>query len=389
VKRIFTLALAATIAVLAGGGTSGAAAEPPYELNAILSLTGGAAFLGTKEQPSLRALEMLVNSTGGIRGRELKIVVHDDGSNPQTAVQIATQLIAKKVPVILGPTLTADCGAVQGLVEKNGPVTYCYALPSIPQPGSYYFVQAPSLDDVVPALFKFAKSRNWKRIAIVTSTDASGQDFDRRVDRVIARPEFRELAIVEHQHFNITDPTVSAQMTRIKAAKPDVLMSFTVGTPFATLLRGINDAGLDLPVYASGGNMTYAQMEAYSAFLPKELYFNGNEGIVPDPDAKGAVKKAQQTYFDALKKAGVRPEFMTEIPWDPTMIIVDALRKLGPDATAQQIHTHIEGLRGWTGIEGTYDFTNHDQRGIGEPAVAFFRWDHAKKDFIMVPIGKR
>jgi branched-chain amino acid transport system substrate-binding protein len=129
-------------------------------------------------------------------------------------------------------------------------------------------------------------------------------------------------------------------------------------------------------------------MEQYGAFLPKELYLNGNEGIVPDPAASGAMKRAQQAYFNALKKAGVRPEFATEIPWDPTMLIVDALRKLGPDATAEQLHAYLEGLRGWTGVEGAYDFTNHDQRGIGEKAVAIFRWDQAKKDFVMVPLGK-
>lgn len=383
--RKLAIFLASALALAAA--PSARAAEPPVELNALLSLSGGAAFLGMKEQQSLRALEAMVNATGGIRGRPLKIVVHDDGSNPQNAVQLATQLIAKKVPVILGPTLTAVCGAVQPLVEKDGPVTYCYALPAIPKPGTYFFVQAPSLDDVVPVVLRFFKERGWKRIGYITSTDSSGQDFDRRVDRIIGRPEFRDLTIVERQHFNITDPTVAAQLARIKAARPDVLMSFTVGTPFATLLRGINDAGLEIPVYGSGGNMTYAQMEQYGAFLPKELYLNGNEGIVPDPAARGALKQAQDAYFAAMKKAGVRPEFATEIPWDPTMIVVDALRKLGPDATAAQIRGYIEGLRGWTGVEGRYDFTSHDQRGIGESAAAIFRWDAAKKDFVMVPLG--
>lgn len=386
-KRIFT-SIGLALALVAGGASFRASAAQPYELNAILSLTGGAAFLGTKEMQSLRALEATVNATGGIKGRELKIVVQDDASNPQTAVQIASTLVAKKVPVILGPTLAADCGAVQALVEKNGPVTYCYALSGIPQPSSYYFVQAPSLDDVVPVVFRFFKSRGWKRVGLITSTDASGQDFDRRVDRTITKPEFRDVTIVERQHFNTTDINVSAQLARIKAAKPDVLMSFTVGTPFATLLRGISDVGLDIPVYGSGGNMTYAQMEQYAAFLPKELFLNGNEGIVPDPNAAESTRRAQQLYFDALRKAGVRGEFATEIPWDPTMLVVDALRKLGPDATAEQVHAYLENLRGWTGVEGTYDFTNHDQRGIGEKAVAIFRWDQAKKDFVMVPLAK-
>jgi hypothetical protein len=48
------------------------------------------------------------------------------------------------------------------------------------------------------------------------------------------------------------------------------------------------------------------------------------------------------------------------------------------------LHASIEQLRGWTGIEGTYDFTSGDNRGIHESAVAIFRWAAAKADFVIV-----
>ena len=78
----------------------GGAAGEPFEINAILSLTGPAAFLGTKEEQSLHAMETVINASGGIKGRPLKFVVSDDQSNPQLAVQLVSAMAAKKVPAI-------------------------------------------------------------------------------------------------------------------------------------------------------------------------------------------------------------------------------------------------------------------------------------------------
>jgi hypothetical protein len=49
----------------------------------------------------------------------------------------------------------------------------------------------------------------------------------------------------------------------------------------------------------------------------------------------------------------------------------------------------MENLKGFSGIEGTYDFTTHDQRGLGESATALFRYDGAKNEFVQIYPAKR
>jgi branched-chain amino acid transport system substrate-binding protein len=355
----------------------------------ILSLTGPAGFFGSKQQASLRVLEATVNAAGGISGRKVSFEYSDDASNPQTAVQLASALIAKNVPLIFGPIFTATCQAVAPLVDKAGPVSFCLSPAIFPRTNGYMFMGAPSIDDVQPVIFRYLVSRKLTKVALITSTDASGADFEKRVDGVLAAPEFKDIKIVTREHFGIADISVAAQMTRIKAVAPDVLLTFTVGTPFGTLLKGIHDAGLDVPVYGSGGNFTYAQMQQYTSFLPKELFLNGSRGITPDPTATGAVKRAQDGYFAALAKAGLRSEFATSIPWDPMNIVLEAFRRAGPGADAQKLWTTLESIKGYTGIEGTYDFTTHDQRGLGESATALFRYDAAKNEFVQFYPGKR
>ena len=66
-----------------------ARAAQDYTLNVILPLTGGAAFVGTGQQKALQLIEGLTNKEGGIDGRPLKMVFHDDQSSPQQTLQAA------------------------------------------------------------------------------------------------------------------------------------------------------------------------------------------------------------------------------------------------------------------------------------------------------------
>src|ERR1700691_3067369 len=112
-----------------------AAPPAPGEVNVILPTTGPASLLGTKEAEALGVLEAMVNKTGGIGGRPLKFVIADDGTDPRNTVQLTNQLIAKNVNVILGSAISAMCRAMEPLVAKDGPVTYCLSQIFQPQPG--------------------------------------------------------------------------------------------------------------------------------------------------------------------------------------------------------------------------------------------------------------
>lgn len=384
-KRSWTTLLAGVLLVALGTPHRAGAQPAPYEINVILSITGSGAFLGAKETDSLRAVEDLTNRTGGIQGRPLKFVIADDASNPQVAVQLVNGLIAKKVAMILGPSLTTSCFAIEPLVSESGPLTYCFSPGTTPKPRSYYFVNAPHIDDLFVAVLRYFRERHLTRLGLAFSIDTVGRDFEKRYEKTVAMPEFHDVTVAAKEYFNPTDLNFAAQVSRLKAAKPEAIIVTTVGSPFGTVLRSLRDGGLEnVPIYTEGANMTYTQMTQYADFLPKELDFSGRRGIVPEPLGTGPVKRAQDRYFDELKRLSIRPESVTALPWDNANLIVDGLRKIGPDATATQLRDFLLAQRDWTGIEGTYDFTNGDQRGIGTTASAVFRWDATKSDFVVV-----
>jgi len=366
-----------------------AGALDPYDVHVIASQTGSFAFSGTKQMQVIHVLEGVVNASGGIRGRPVRFVFHDDTSSPQTAVQITAQLLAQKVPIILGPSLSAICSAVFPLVAQGAAVEWCYSPVVAPPPHGYAFMGAPAIEDVQPVILRYFYRRGLRNVAFIASTDATGQNFEQKLDVTLNRLEFRDLKLVAREHFNPTDLSVAAQMARIKAAHPDVLLTYTSGTPFGTVLRGISDAGIDVPVYGSGANMNVDQLAQYAAFMPKELFLNAAQGMRQDANAPAPVKRQQAIFFDAMRAAGIRVEYSHSLTWDPTLMAIDALRKLGTDTTPAQLHDYLEHLRGWTGIQGAYDFTSGNQRGLGEQGAALFRWNPGKKDWDLVATGPK
>lgn len=357
---------------------------PPVELNVIEALTGATGLAGTRSAQSMGIVEALVNRSGGIGGRPLKIVVSDDGSNAQTDVQLVSGLIAQHVSVVLGPPASAGCSAVAPLVAQNGPVLYCAGPGITPAKGSYAFASSTRVDDDIAFLIRFLRDRGWTRIAVITSLDATGQGADRSITEALALPENARVQIVAHEHFNLSDISVNAQMVRIKAADPQVVVTWTSGSPFGTLLHGIHDAGIATPVISAPANMTLSLLNQYTGFLPDELLFPGLHSMARGGSAPPGVLAKKKIFFEAHDAAGIQPDYPNSLVWDASWIIVDALRALGPDASAPAIRDYIEKIHDWPGTQGMYDFRDGSQRGLGPSALVIDRWDPAGKQFVEV-----
>jgi branched-chain amino acid transport system substrate-binding protein len=371
--------LAALALLVAGPGF--AADTTPIEIPALYPMTGPAAFIGQGQSKTLEIIEHIVNAKGGIQGHPIHFSMQDDAGNPATAVQLANTIIAKKPSLFLGPGLTAECAAVLPLA-KNGPVDYCMSPGIEPPAGSYVYSAGMAGPDLAKLYVRYFHRRGWNRIALITANDATGQLFERSFNEAIALPESAGVEASDREHFNPTDLSVVAQMSRIKSSNAQVLIAWTAGAGFGTVLHGIQDAGVTLPVGGGGANMTYSQMEQFKDVLPKELYFPSVSSLTASGAGPGPIRDAQLVYRKAFKDAGLRPDFQNNIAWDPAMIVVAAYRSAGPQATAEQLQAFIQRLHSWAGINGIYDFRDGKQRGITIGVGVIARWDAKTGDFV-------
>ncbi|GAC1414604.1 MAG: ABC transporter substrate-binding protein [Candidatus Velthaea sp.] len=378
------IALALGAALLSTFSAPAGAAESTYDIDVIISLTGNAAFLGKEQVAALDAVEKIQNARGGIGGRKVHFVIQDDASNPQTAVQLTNGVLAKHPAVILGSTVVAQCNAMAAIVKENGPVQYCFSPGIHPEHGAYTFSSGVSTRDQAVAMVRYFKKRGWSRIGLLTSTDATGEDAARNFNIAVAAPEAHGETIVAQERFNTSDVSVTAQLTHIKGASPQVIVGWTTGTPFGTVLRGIAETGIDLPIGAGNGNIIYSQMAQYKQFAPKELIFAGGQ-FFRDPKMLHGPLEGAITLFDKAL-APTRPDLGHSLGFDPAMIVVDALRKLGPNASAKELREYLLGLHGYVGINGTYDFHSGDNRGLGVGNAVLVRYDAGRELF--VPVSK-
>jgi branched-chain amino acid transport system substrate-binding protein len=373
---------AAALTVLITG--TGARAED-YGINAILSLTGNGAFLAGGQKKVLELLAENANEHGGIGGKTVRFVFYDDQSSPQVAVQLLNEIVATHPSVIVGSSLVAMCSAMVPLL-KDGPMLYCLSPGYHPPAGSYAFSANTSTWDSQVSTVRYFREKGLTRLATITSSDATGQDADRGIDAALAMPENSGVKIVDREHFNLSDVSIGAQIERIRAADPQFILAWATGSPSATIFKGLLQAGIDLPVATTGGNQLVAQMLQFKSFVPKDLYAAG--GTYPPHDGlfklDPRVEAEQQNMYAALKKTDLHPDVVVGTSWDAGLIVIHALRTLGPNTSAQQIRDYIAHLTDFPGVSGIYNFPASPERGLGVNDTTVVRWDGTNDRFVWV-----
>lgn len=214
----------------------------------------------------------------------------------------------------------------------------------------------------------------YKRLGVLIATDASGQQDLKFTTDALALPENRSLQLVAMETFNPTDISVAAQVAKIKAAKPDLLFVWAIGSAFGTALREIYNAGINVPLATSPSNANEEQLTQYKSFLPKTLLTTGSPYQSQRLSNK-ALKTAASEYLDGLQGASVKPNPMQAYAWDPMKITVTALQRLPANATSAQLRDYLETFHDIAGLFGVYDFRSGDQHGLDGSDSRFIVWD--------------
>jgi branched-chain amino acid transport system substrate-binding protein len=367
------LALAAASVPASGAGT--------FVIPVDLPLTGPGSFFGQSEAQILRIYQKLANAQHGIHGVPLEFQFLDDQSSPQVALQLTGSALANNPTVILGGGTVAACLAMAPLLA-NGPVQYCLSPAMHPATGSFSFAAYISTEYIEMASVRYFRDQGWRRVGIIATTDASGEQGAHDVIQIIQNHFAHDVSVVDVERFNPTDVSVAAQIARLKASNPQVIVAMAAGAPFGTILRGLSDAGLDLPVNTSSANTTPSQLAQYASFLPATLLANGSIYNLRDVLRPGPLKDACNELSRALQGSGMAPGATELLAWDAARLTVDALRALPPGATAQQLRDYIASLHGYAGVNGLYDFRSGDQHGLTDSAVVVARWDKQRKAMV-------
>ena len=356
---IFSLAILLLAAPVAFG------ADEPIKVGTVVRLSVGS----EHGVPSRRGVEMAVdevNKAGGINGRKVELIVEDEKDSPQTAVNAVKKLIeVDKVVAIVGPMTSGDMMAA-GKIANDAKVVDISPTATTPQLsgyGAYLYRGCSRIDTQAKVLTKFVAD-TWKpkTVGIFFSNEPYGKGSDKFFSE-----EFEKLGIkvVAHESFNRGARDFKTELTKIKAANPDILFipGYTPETaPAAAQARQL---GMNQKILGVYGDMdpVYIQLAGKAA----EGHVIGGEYDEGYNTPKNQAFK--KNYEELVKKNNDPYNIMfAALHYDAAAMILEGMKKNGP--TAEGIKKFLDEVKDFDGVTGKLSFDQtHDVVRAGAEGV--------------------
>ncbi|MDR0878811.1 MAG: ABC transporter substrate-binding protein [Treponema sp.] len=241
-------------------GCKGKGAANTINIGGIFPLSGDVAVYGVEARKGIELAIEEINAAGGIDGKKVVLIAEDDTGNPEITVNAYRKLTSKdKVSIIIG-SLTSGCTiAITSLAQAQKVVLVAPAAtaPAVTDAGDYIF-RACFIDPfqgTVGGAFAFDTLKA-KRAAVLFD---NGNDYSLGLtENFVAAFQKAGGTIVARESYITKDVDFNAQITKIKAANPDVVYLpdyYSTVALIAKQLRaqGVNTQGTPVPIVGADG----------------------------------------------------------------------------------------------------------------------------------------
>ena len=359
--------IAALLAALA------TAALADLNVGVTLSATGPAASLGIPEKNTIDLLPKT------IAGQKVNYIVLDDASDTTTAVKNARKLISEnKVDVVIGSTTTPNSLAmIDVAAESETPMIAMAASARIVEPmddKKKWVFKTPQNDaQMATAIVESMTNNNVKTVAYIGFSDAYGEGWWNEFSKIA---EARKLQVVGNERFNRTDTTVTGQILKILAAKPDAVLIGGAGTPAALPQRSLKEKGYKGLIYQTHGvaNNDFLRVcgkDCEGTFLPA-----GPVLVADQLPADNPVKKSAQEYVNKYEAANGKGSVSTfgAHAWDAFKLLEAAvpvaLKKAQPGTKEFRVALRdaLENVKNLPAAHGVFNMSPTDHLGFDQRA---------------------
>ncbi len=332
-------------AVAAAMLVAGGAGAETVKIGAILPMTGEAASYGHWMRNGMAIAADEVNAAW--KGKdELVIVYEDSKSNPKDAVAAMNKLMAADKVGAVMTTLTGTTRALIPVAEQNKLIlTTSATLPGLTENTRYVFRNATNLGSEINALVDYAAPRFKKAAVLWANLEWASWGRKAFVDGFTKRGG----TVVEDQSFAPDATDLRVQLTKIRAARPDVVLVLAYKSS-GLALKQARELGLDAQFVGTldfelPEVVAIAKQAADGAIYTKALFDPA------DPAAPAAMSAYGAEYKRRYNEA---PEVYSATMYDMVKMLADALLKSGGDA--EKARGLILATANYPGASGTTTF---------------------------------
>lgn len=322
------------------------------KLGIYLDLTGPSSTTGNKNLKCAEFAVEQLNAKGGIGGKKIEYVVEDTAGDSKAAAALARKLAADPAIVaLIGPVRTSEFVAITPLLESLQILSISPASAGTMTFNQWTFRDTtPASVMIFPKMRKIKEALKIKRAAIINPID---DDWAKDGGRLYLQAcKENNIEVVTHEIYRTKDTDFSAQLTKIKAANPEIILISAL----------TNEGSLILSQGKKMGIKSYFAANTNFADNPDDWWKQSGGASVgcitgtafligPHNDA------VQKEFVENFRKKYRDDPTTTHVAgYDAVLLIVDACKRAISTTDRKKVRDALGFTKNFNGIGGSYTY---------------------------------
>ena len=315
-----------------GGGDKAKPAAPAsneIKIGGNFELTGGIANFGKQTVNGIQMAFKEINAAGGVNGKQLKLILADNKSEPAEATNAVTKLITQdKVVAVLGPVASSNVLATLQVAQDS-------KIPVLTATGTNEKITVDG-GKVRPFAFRgcfidpfqgkvmanFASNTVKAKTAVIYVDQSS--DYSKGLKQSFEETFVKNGGkVLSTEAFLQKDQDIKATLTKIKALNPEVIFIPAYYEEVGKIVKQARELGINIPLLGTDGWDDPKVVEIAGAKSLNNTYFSNHYS---SQDTDPAVVKFVAAY---KKEYNQEPSALAALGYDSGLMIADAIKRAG------------------------------------------------------------
>ncbi|WP_234197074.1 MULTISPECIES: ABC transporter substrate-binding protein [Pseudacidovorax] len=354
-----------------------------------VSLSGPNSSLGV---PYAKGMQAALAYKGEIAGRKVQLIVLDDGSDPTTAGRNARKLVEEdKVDVLMG-TSGVPAAIAMAQVGRDAKVPMIGLTPIMLNPADNAWVMtvAQPTQLMIDAVVQRMKKDGVRSVGYIGFSDAWGDLVFTALNQAAKEAGIQVLG---NERYARSDQSVTGQVLKLLAMRPDAVMTGGAGTPGALPFLALAERGFKGKVYGQHGLINPDFVRVVGAAGQGALMPTGPVIVAEQLPADHPTRKMGMAFRDIYQKVNNAPtsDAFSAYSFDGWLVFADAAQRVlaagktepGTPEFRLALRDAIFSTREVVGTHGVYNFKPGDLYGVDERARVIVTLD--KGQWKLVP----
>ena len=347
-----------------------ASATAQVKIGVIASATGPTAVIGIPQKNTAALLPKKIGDAS------IEYLVYDDASDSTQTVTLVRKLLSEhNIDALIGPSGSPNAmGVLQFISEAKTPMLAPVGTMAVVVPMDdkkrWVFKTTQNDDLICQALIAHMTKSGVKTAGFIGYNDPYGENWYKVFS---SQAQKSGIQVVANERYLRTDTSVTGQVAKLIAAKPDVMLIAGTGGPAVLPHAALVDSGYKGRIYQTHGAaapdfLRLGGKKVEGTILAASLMLVLDE--IPDPNAS---KKVAQEYIAAYEKQfGSRPATFGANVYDAGLLlqraVPEALRKGKPGTVEfrNALRDALEATRDLVATQGVYNMSASDHSGFDE-----------------------